>query len=277
MLKRSLRTLLSARGNRPAGRALEVAPDDAFIVSYPKSGNTWVRFMVAALAAPDRQIDFVNVHEIVPDIYRASPRVLARLPRPRILKSHEYFDPRYPKVVYLVRDPRDVCISYFHFRLRRFGPGEGPLDRHVARFLAGELDPFGRWRENVGSWLGARRDDPGFLLVRYEDLVSEPARELRRIAAFLGLSEQADAIDLAVRRSSFDEMRRIERFQAEVTGHLEKERVRQPFVRSGRVGGWQDELPDQLARMIERACREPMELLGYPPAGWGRRDAVKAG
>src|SRR5271167_2889397 len=84
------------------GRSLEIFPDDVFLVSFPKSGNTWTRFLVGNLIFPDRPVTFANIHISVPDPLGTSTRDLDRMPRPRIIKSHECFDPRYPRVVYIV-------------------------------------------------------------------------------------------------------------------------------------------------------------------------------
>ena len=44
--------------------------------------------------------------------------MMRRLPRPRILKSHECFQPQYPRIIYIVRDPRDICVSFYHPNLK---------------------------------------------------------------------------------------------------------------------------------------------------------------
>jgi Sulfotransferase domain len=264
MLKALGRAVVQALGLRPPGRNVEVFADDAFVVSYPKSGNTWVRFLIAHLVAEGRPVDFSSVQEIVPGIDWLAAKKLRRLSRPRILKSHEYFDPRYDKLVYLVRDPRDVVVSYYHHDIRRRLITKGhPLEDYVARFLAGRLDPYGSWREHVGSWLGARDGGPGFLLLRYEDLSAAPKRGLRRIADFLGLCPSDVDLELACERSSFGAMRRLERFQAETAGSLSQVRLHQPFVRSGTVGGWRREMPPALAAQITARWGPTMAALGY--------------
>jgi hypothetical protein len=267
MLKTIGKAVVHALGLRPPARNVEVFPDDTFVVSYPKSGNSWVRFLIAHLVAAGRPVDFSSVQEIVPGIDFVSANKLAGLRRPRILKSHEYFDPRYPKLLYLVRDPRDVVVSYYHHDLRRRLIAEGyPLEQYVGRFLAGRLDPYGSWQEHVGSWLGAREHDPAFLLLRYEDLSAAPQRGLRRIAEFLGLCPSDAEIALACERSSFEAMRKLERFQAETAKTLSPVRVQQPFVRSGTVDGWRRELPPALAARITARWGTTMATLGYDEA-----------
>src|SRR5437870_10262199 len=129
-----------ALGTDIAGRNLAVYPDNTFIVSYPRSGNTWTRFLVANLLHPGEPATFLNIERWVPDSEAQSSRYLKRIPRPRVIKSHQYFDHRFKKVVYIVRDPRDVALSYYDFhRKYRQIPDGYPLTKYVSDFVAGRL------------------------------------------------------------------------------------------------------------------------------------------
>src|SRR2546428_8591396 len=123
-----------------AGRRVEVRPNDVFLVSYPRSGNTWIRFLIGNLVCPDDPVTFANVEQRIPSIYTYPNRVLRRLPR--ILKSHEVFDPRYPRVIYIVRDARDVAVSFYHLniKIRRF-MDDFPIGEFVDRFIAAHIVP----------------------------------------------------------------------------------------------------------------------------------------
>src|SRR2546423_6564158 len=155
---------LALRLNAP-GRNLTVFPDDAFLVSYPKSGNTWARFLIASALHPGEKVDFSNINKIIPVADVVQHRDLLRMPRPRIVKSHQYFDPRYPRVVYIVRDPRDVALSQYHFhRKRRLVEANYPLEDFVTRFVAGEVCDYSSWGEHAASWISTRHSHPGFLL-----------------------------------------------------------------------------------------------------------------
>jgi hypothetical protein len=254
MLKAAARALLVGLGYRPPGREVGVFADDIFIVSYPKSGNTWLRFLVASLVCDRHGIGFNNIDEVIPDIYQCTEKSLRKRQRPRIIKSHEYFDRRYGRVIYIVRDPRDVAVSYFYHHLKqRLIPEDRGFERFVERFLAGTLDPYGSWQEHVGSWLGARSGRDDFLLLRYEDLSRTAEDELKRVAEFLDLQLTETRLRRAVEQCSFEEMRRLERRQAHRTSTLKSSRQDIGFVRSATVGGWQQELaPALAARIVER-------------------------
>src|SRR5438270_13523251 len=74
-------------------REITVFPDDVFLTSYPRSGNTWTRFLIGNLIYQDEPVTFANIESRLPEIYFNSDHYLRSLPRPRILKSHDSFQP----------------------------------------------------------------------------------------------------------------------------------------------------------------------------------------
>ncbi|MFY9560982.1 MAG: sulfotransferase domain-containing protein [Terriglobales bacterium] len=262
-LKRVVKYLL---GTDIAGRNLAVYPDDTFIVSYPRSGNTWTRFLVANLVHPEQPVTFANIEQLIPDCEAMSSRHVKRVPRPRIIKSHEYFDPRYRKVIYIVRDPRDVALSYYDFsRKYRQIEDNYPLTRFVSDFVGGRLSSadWGTWGENVGSWVHTRNGRPGFLLLRYEDMLSNAERELAKVADFLGIESSAERLAAAVERSSADRMRSFERTQGDQWVATKNKRRDIPFVRTATSGLWKEKLPASSIAEIESAWGHLMRGLGY--------------
>jgi hypothetical protein len=265
VIKRIVAGSKRAFGLHRPGRNLDVFPDDVFLVSYPKSGNTWTRFLVANLAYPEQQVDFSTINQLTPDPEAATKHELAEARRPRIIKSHAYFDPRYPRVIYIVRDPRDVLLSEYHFDIKRERIGENfPLEDYVPRFLKRNTEHnYGTWSENVGSWFYVRRNSPDFLMVRYESLLSDGMRELTRIAEFLGIPPDADRLKLALEKSSADRMRELEKKQAHLWSSTRETRQDKPFVRAAKAGGWKAELPPRGAAIVESAWGDLMKELGY--------------
>ena len=254
-------------GRAKAGRGLTVFADDTFIVSYPRSGNTWARFLISHLIdGAQGPTDFLNIESRIPDIYQNSDAAMRKLRRPRILKSHEYFDPRYKKVIYLVRNPLNVAVSYFYYMLkvRRIGD-DCPIEDFVGRFLDGTLDTFGTWREHVGSWLGARRGRDDFLLMRYEDLRRDTERNLAVIARFLDIETTRERLATAIDLASAGRMQELEDAQAHLWRPLKKARKDIPFVRSATSEGGvtRADLPQEAAAMIGERWRDLMEDLGY--------------
>jgi hypothetical protein len=265
MIKRMMAGGRRFLGLHKPGRNLHVRPDDTFLVSYPKSGNTWTRFLIANLVYPERNPDFSNINELIPDPEAMSMKDLERLSGPRILKSHQYFDPRYQKVMYVVRDPRDVVLSEYHFDIKRREIAEDhPLSQYVARFVRGELNhPYGTWAENAASWFYTRGNDSRFLLVRYEALQSQPMEEMGRIARFMGRSSGPEQLRHAIAQSSAERMRELEKKQAHLWSSTRETRQDKPFVRSAKSGGWKTDLPETCVTEIESKWGDLMRDIGY--------------
>jgi hypothetical protein len=271
-----LKVLVSySLGTDLAGRNFAVYPDDTFLVSHPRSGNTWTRFLIANLVFPDRTVDFTNIEKLIPDTTSQSNLTLKGTPRPRIIKTHEYFDHRYPKTIYIVRDPRDVALSYYAFHLKYMHLDESvSLQQFVDDFVSGGLkSEWATWGENVASWVYTRGRSSSFLLLRYEDMQRDSVKELGRVADFMGISAEPRRLQKAVELSSADRMRKLEKLQDEQwrktlgymvrKAHARRKRKDIPFVGGAKAGGWRTAMPESCVRRIESAWGELMVSLGY--------------
>lgn len=248
-----------------AARGLTVFPDDTFLVSFPRSGNTWTRFLVCNLINPEHPVNFAELESRIPEIYFVPDRDLRKFPRPRVIKSHECFDPRYRKIIYIVRDPRDVLISYYEFQLKRRVITEAcSLEEFLPRFLESAVEPkIGSWRDHVVSWVATRGGHKNFLLLRYEEMLSNTQQEATKIASFLGLDSNSERIARAVELSSADRMRKLEKEQARQWSATRKTRQDKPFVRKAISGDWKSQLPETCVARIEAAWGDVMRSVGY--------------
>jgi hypothetical protein len=246
------------------GRRLVVRPDDVFLVSYPKSGNTWVRLLAANLTHPTEAVSLLGADRIVPNVDGQSRKYFEQMSRPRIIKSHYPFCQTYKRVIYVVRDPRDVAVSQYHFQIkRRVLEEESPIDEFIPKFITGEVCGYGSWGENVASWLGARLGDPNFLLVRYEDLLRQTLSEVERIATHLSLASTPELLTLAVERSSAKRMREMEKQEGTLWASTKNTRQDLSFVRSASDRQWCSKLSRESVARIEEAWGELMDVLGY--------------
>jgi hypothetical protein len=250
----------------PAGRNLTVFPDDIFLVSYPRSGSTWSRFLFGNLFHQSQPVDFANMDRLVPQIDDHPDRVLRLLPR--VLKSHECFEPRYPRVIHIVRDPRDVAVSFYYYNLKvRVLPDGYPMDEFVDRFLAAEItgwsDRLGSWEDHTQSWVRMRQGRDNYCLIRYEDLLADPAWELARTAPLLRMDLTPQRIERAVHLSSAVQMRSLEQQQWKKWSTTKDTRQDIPFVREAKSGGWRKHLSEVSVSEIEKAWGETMQELGY--------------
>ena len=248
-----------------AARGLTVFPDDTFLVSFPRSGNTWTRFLVCNLINPNDPVNFAELESRIPEIYYVPDRKLRAFARPRVIKSHECFDPRYKKIIYIVRDPRDVLVSYYEFQLKRRVIGDDcSLEEFLPRFMESAIEPkTGSWRDHVLSWTATRDGQKNFLLLRYEEMLANTQTEATKIASFLGLRSDPESIRRAVDLSSADRMRKLEKEESGQWSATRKTRRDKPFVRNAAAGGWKSILSEQCVAQIEAAWGDVMRSVGY--------------
>lgn len=238
--------------------------DDLFIVEFPKSGVTWLTFLVANVNAQlngdSRAVTFFNINDFVPDVQSVRHVGPARPPLPgyRCFKSHSAYVSPYRKVVYLVRDPRDVMVSYWTF-LRGLGSWHGTLEQLVASRRYG----IRAWTDHVGGWLRGIDAAASFALLRYEDLTANTAAELTHLYALLGVPVTPAMIATAIERSSIERMRELERSFAAAHPALRG----LEFVRRQPLGGARTPISAATRDLIERQAAPVMKQLGYGPAG----------
>ena len=260
-------------------------PTDVFVVGHPKSGNTWLAYMLAVIKEagdPDEQVNVANVGDVHPG--RAPGRSAARHrlppdppvvrpPRgPAVFRNEEPVCPElYPRTVYLVRDPRSVITSYFHHYQAEFDDSEMSLDRFVAAYLddpSTVVGPIARWDRQVAEWTDRSHVQP-VMITRYEDLHEDAEGTLEEIATFCGIPAPRHAVGSARRRGGFEAMRKEEEeFGAEAEGFRLQER-RGNFYRRGEIGGWRDELSPEAERRSRTELGAVMQELGYLGASPG--------
>lgn len=274
-LKGYLNTVLA---QKPAGRLATVFPDDIYLVGYFRSGSTWSRFLFGNYIWQDREVTFANLNDLVPSIYVHPDRILRKLPR--IIKSHEYFDPRYPRTIYIVRDPRDVAVSFYYYNLKvRVLPDGYPMDDFVKSFIAAKVvdyaDLVGPWDEHAMSWVRMRQGKKNFCLVRYEDLLADPVKELTKVSPMLKIDPTPERIQRAITLSSADHMRSLEKSQWKKWVTTKDTRSDIPFVREAKSGGWRNRLSEASVRNIEEAWGPAMKELGYELVSDGARPSLE--
>lgn len=190
-----------------------------WLASYPKSGNTWVRFLVYTLLhGPPKQS--IDVSRRIPDLHRRIPFAPPES-GPLFAKTHLALSERHPKLaeteraVHIIRHPKDVLLSALNYR-RLNGATEVELSSrgYAESFIKAGGDPawaqqgHGTWASHAESWTATDRFP--VLTVRYEDLKADAAAGLRTIAEFCSIDADDARIAAAVRAASFDALRALE-------------------------------------------------------------------
>jgi hypothetical protein len=179
-----------------------------------------------------------------------------------MLKSHESFKPTYKRVIYVVRDPRAVCTSYYYYlaNIQRTIDLETTSSRQFSDlFVSGLVDTYGSWGEHVRSWLAAETAD--FLLIQYENLLSDPIPILSQICGFLQLSPPEGGISAAVRDCSISNLRAKESNERS-TWRQTRKATNAFFFREGGASKW-DALDGSLLDSMYTKWGKEMKELNY--------------
>ncbi len=237
-----------------------MTPRDALLVSYPKSGSTWLR-MVLGTALSGEDLDFDSVRVTVPPIGRQGGAPALLPGGGRLVRSHEPLgavpSPG-PRVVYLVRDGREVAASYYHHETREGRRRPSPA-AFVEEFLAGTVDGYGPWVDHV---LGAVQPDgePPAIVVRYEAMRADLLGEVHRICRVLGAPVSESALSRARDANTKARMQAKEQRSAFLASRPSDGTS---FVRPDGAPGWRELFdPAALAR-LEEGLAPALQALGY--------------
>lgn len=243
--------------------------NDVMVASYPRSGNTWLRFMLTKILT-GKPAGFDNVNSVIAEI-GIHKDALPLLPgEGRLIKTHELYRPVYKRAIYLVRDVRDSMLSQYS-REKELGlVWWADFDGYIEAFLKGTINGFGPWQEHIPNWLDsplAKRGD--ILVVQFEHMRRNPQEKLELILDFLGLQVDKQVIADAVADNTVERMREREN-QAQKLHKSNREEGR--FVRKGAIMGWREKLTEPQLELIERYAGETLARMGYP--SW--KDVVRS-
>ena len=287
-----------------------------WLASYPKSGNTWFRLLLANLeAGRDRPVDINNsvgkqksivsrelfddmamfasgllglgeIDRLRPGVYTALASECPVLTWEKVhyaWRTNHWGEPLLGRrsaraAVYLVRDPRDVAVSYAHHLNLSLDRAIDLLDSASAVVCpAGqrqhpELEGgLGTWSRHAASWLD--QDDVPVHVVRYESLHADTLATFWGALRFAGVNVDHRDVERAVHFSSFRELKR----QEQESGFRERSpAAASPFFRRGEIGSWREELTEAQADRIVSQHGEMMARLGYLPGTSPAEQAVVA-
>jgi hypothetical protein len=240
-------------------RHRNLIPSDVFVASYPRSGNTWLRFMLFQLLL-GKAPSFNQIDLLVPDVGKQDKAVPVLRNNGRVIKTHEQYRREYKNAIYLVRDARDVALSEFAYQ-NALGLIDGDFDRFLGRFLRGEVNPFGSWTNHVNSWISAQDEDRArILVVRFDELRKNPESQLGQMMDFLEVPVTPETIRKAVEDNSVEKMRAHEKKNPlKVSG-------KGGFVRGGSVGGWHEKFTEAQTQLVQKNAGNVLSRLGYSAA-----------
>lgn len=265
--------LLGARAHHlQAWHGYQPGSHDVIVCANMKSGTNWAMQITHQIAHRGRG-EFDHIYDVVPwpDCFvddfalpLEDPAPLAASPTGlRVIKTHLPWSeiPYAPSATYVcvVRDPKDVVVSAWHFvRDVLAGPLIPPLRTWIELILAPDFPAS--WAASAASYW-AERERPNVLFLSYREMKQDLDGAVRRIAAVMDVELGADEHAAVVARSSFDYMKSIdERFYpgamspfAFGTGRL---------MRRGQQGASHELLTRKQQEHVDAVCRAQLAGLG---------------
>ncbi|XP_060595730.1 sulfotransferase 1E1-like [Ruditapes philippinarum] len=235
-----------------AVKDFQVRNDDVIIATYPKAGTTWLQ-EIAWLIMHDGDFDgayrkpvyfrspFLEFKDEV--LNEVGLDIANPMTSPRVIKSHlpvklmpKQIHEKDCKIIVLFRNPKDLCVSYYHFyrSSSSFGKFTGTLEDFFDMFMEGHVD-HGSWFDYTKSWWELR-DRSNVKIIFYEDMKEDLHREVTEICKFLDKDLSGDLLTRIVEHCQFESMKRNP-----MTNHLDVYSINakvSPLLRKGTVGDW---------------------------------------
>ena len=245
-----------------------------WLASFPKSGNTYLRFLLYHYVFGEMNHSS-ELAERIPDLHKFIAKkqpINLKSNRRLFVKTHFPMHAEHPylenmeRFIYIVRNPLDTMIS----NARYFGCGtENPekFKQFIAHYIKHTTTQrwirlgYGTWPKHIASWIGASSEYPS-CIIRYEDLRSKPNQTLVRVLDFLDLEIDPERVQVAVDRSSLENLREMEDKEG-TSGIFTTASKENRFVNEGKTGQSIELIDPSLRKAFERKFGDLMQLFGY--------------
>lgn len=242
---------------------------DCYILSYRKCGRTWLRMMVAKSLS----LYHKSAHEYIFDSTELIRRGYINVPYVDFTHGDEIFKSDMPlldryrkkKCVFLVRDPRDVAVSYYFHRTKRAGESYDISDfiRHKEFGIESIIFYMNRWYE-------IREIFSHFTIIRYEDMKRNTHDSLKTLLSFIGYCDICDEIVAeSVNYASIENMRKLSVTKLKKEKRLAPKKHDDPEsykVRKAKVNSYKEYLSPEDILFMENMIKDNLNpVLGYSP------------
>ncbi|KAF2883002.1 hypothetical protein ILUMI_23181 [Ignelater luminosus] len=268
---------------------LEVYQSDVFIASFPKTGTTWLSEMVWMICNDmnfekgrellAKRVPFLEMCGIYdqeemqkslkgnnPEFINDSIGFIRRLKEPRLIKTHLPFsllplqiqnNTKQPKILYITRNPKDVCVSYYHHAKLLEGY-RGNLEDFRTLFLTGKVQYGPFWNNVMGYW--KRRHWPNILILQYEQLITDLPSMIKKVALFLEKPLTDKQIEILAKHLNFESMRRNKSVNGEEVVEMRKKQnlvvEDGHFLRSGKMDDYKEEMNFEMINKFDAWIKE---------------------
>ncbi|XP_062996443.1 sulfotransferase 2B1-like isoform X2 [Elgaria multicarinata webbii] len=245
----------------------QLLDDDVLNVTYPKSGTNWMQEILGLIwhngdpswvrssFAWDRSLWIETTDGM---------KIALASPPPRLMASHLPFQ-LFPKsflqtkakVIYTLRNPRDVLVSlYYYSKFFKGNKDPGTVEEYLEEFLSGNVT-YGSWFDHVKSWLELK-GRPNVFFNSYEQMQQDLRGSVEKICRFLGKELNSQQIDSVVENASFQKMKDNLKSNFTTMSDDAFDHKKGKLLRKGIVGDWKNHLTVAQSERFDRVYQEKM-------------------
>ncbi|CAF3200330.1 unnamed protein product [Rotaria sp. Silwood2] len=259
----------------------QAQPDDIFILTYPKSGTTWMQVILYTLMNDGKAFDddMGDYFARTPFLDTVGEKGLKNMHKPYVMKTHIPFNRlsynQKAKYICVIRNPKDVCVSLYHFSHTVFGIPEDQksFDVYFENFINGNI-VYGNYFKNLAA-VWQHRNDGNVFLTSFEEMKQNLSEVIRRLAQFMNIELKDNLLDHTMTYSSLSYMKerfdKAYRAQASIALAAEELDSAWPMdrinlevtpsyvlVREGAVGKWSSIMSEEQAQRLDKIFAEKM-------------------
>lgn len=233
-----------------------LAKTDILLTSYPKSGNTWVKFLLYNYFQHyyhgQTNPDFLKVNQTFPEIGLNQVRKWQPpFPGvPRIIKTHlknNLFTQK-AHAIHIVRNPYDVMVSYWYYLQ---ASKKVKYSKSLHQFIRDSHYGIYPWLDYTRSWIKRH-----CLILFYEDIQLDPVTSLDTILQYISLESKPESLNYAVSKSTIKALTEMENEKKEQ--HANNLDSSYNFVKDGKRKKWSDLATSADYQYMQEALRSQM-------------------
>ncbi|XP_034944435.1 luciferin sulfotransferase-like [Chelonus insularis] len=252
-------------------RDMEVYDDDVWMVSYPRTGSHWAQEMVwcigndynyektkvpllirnpllesSALMVTGKYVQFFSQ-------FGNSVENVEKMARPRYIKSHlpwqllpQQIHEKKPKVIYVTRNPKDTCVSFYHY-CKLMHDMEGTFSDFAELFLNNSAPMGPLWKHAMEFW--KRRKEEKILFLTYEEMKTNQIGVIKKTADFMGKKCSDEQANELANHLEFSKMAANPAINLESI--LSSNGADNKFIRKGEIGDWKNYMDEKLSKKFD--------------------------